>query len=455
MKRILAGPVAEAAAAALAGEEPQAGRDLGRVEELARQRHHAVHQARLDQAFPDLALARLARRHRAVGEHEAGHAPRRQVMDDVLHPGEVGVALGRRTVAPALVVGEPLAAPVGDVEGWVGQDEIGPEVGVAVVVEAVAVGDLALDAADGEVHLRDPPGRVVRLLSPDRDVAARLAAVAVARGVGVDEGDRLHEHAGRAATGVVDPAAIGLEHLDQQLDDAAGRVELATLLALGARELRQEVLVDAAEHVLGAGILVAHHDVADHVDELAETLLVQRRPGVVLGQHVLEHRVVALDTGHRAVDELADGGLARLGLEMAPTGFRRHPKDVLGPVLVRVLRVGALVLLRDEAGMPLLEGVGNVLEEDQPEDDMLVLGRVHRAAQGVGHLPELGLIARRGTAGRPRRRILPLLPRSSPRHAPPHPRPSRHPPKPHRSRTAQSGLDPQPNKGNTTSRPRR
>ena len=324
---------------------------------------------------------------------------------------------------------------------------------MAVVVEAVAVGDLAFDAANGEVHLRDPPGRVVRLLSPDRDVAARLAAVAVARGVGVDKGDGLHEHAGRAAAGVVDPAAIGLQHLDQQLDDAAGGVELAALLALGARELRQEVLVDAAEHVLGAGVLVAHHDVADHVDELAETLLVQRRPGIVLGQHVLEHRVVPLDAGHRAVDELADGGLARLGLEMAPTGFRRHPKDVLGPVLVRVLRVGALVLLRDEAGMPLLEGVGDVLEEDQPEDNVFVLGGIHRAAQGVGHRPELGLIARRSTTVRPHRRILPLLPRSSPRHAPPHSRPLYRTPPPCGLTPARSGLARWLNKGNTTSRP--
>ena len=342
-------------------------------------------------------------------------------MDDVLHPGEVGVALGWGAEAPALVVGEPLAAPVGDVEGRVGEDEVGPEVGVAVVVEAVAVGDLPLDAADGEVHLRDPPGRVVRLLAPDRDVAARLAAVAVAAGVGVDERDRLHEHAGRAAAGVVDPAAIGLQHLDQQLDDAAGGVELAALLALGARELRQEILVDAAEHVLGAGVLVAHHDVADHVDELAKPLLVQRRPGVVLGQHVLEHRVVALDTGHRAVNDLADGGLPRLGLEMTPAGLGRDPKDVLGAVLVRVLRVGALVPLRHEGGVPLLEGVGDVLEEDQPEDDMLVFGGIHRAAQGIGHLPELGLVAGRSPAVRlHRRRVLSLLSRSSPRHVPPH-----------------------------------
>ena len=72
----------------------------------------------------------------------------------MLHPGEVGVALGRDAVLPALVVGEPFAAPVGDVERWIGQDEIGLEVGMAVVVERVAVGDLPIDASDGEVHLR-------------------------------------------------------------------------------------------------------------------------------------------------------------------------------------------------------------------------------------------------------------------------------------------------------------
>jgi len=41
----------------------------------------------------------------------------------------------------------------------------------------------------------------------------------------------------------------------------------------------------------------------------------------------------------------------------------------------------------------LLEGVGDVLEEQQAERDVLVLGGVHAAAQGVGHLPELGFVA--------------------------------------------------------------
>ena len=104
----------------------------------------------------------------------------REVVDDVLHPGEVGVARRRHAVLPALVVAQALAAPVADVEGRIGEDEVGLEVGVAVVVEGVAVGDLAVDAADGEVHLGQPPGGVVRLLAVDADVGLGLAAVAVA-----------------------------------------------------------------------------------------------------------------------------------------------------------------------------------------------------------------------------------------------------------------------------------
>ena len=37
---------------------------------------------------------------------------------------------------------------------------------------------------------------------------------------------------------------------------------------------------------------------------------------------------------------------------------------------------------------PRLKGVGNVLQEEQAEDDVLVLGSVDLTAQGVGRLPE-------------------------------------------------------------------
>ena len=47
-------------------------------------------------------------------------------------------------------------------------------------------------------------------------------------------------------------------------------------------------------------------------------------------------------------------------------------------------------------GVPLLEGIGDVFQKDETQDDVLVFRRIHRAAQGVGHLPKLALIARRG-----------------------------------------------------------
>ena len=112
-----------------------------------------------------------------------------------------------------------------------------------------AVAEVGVDAADGEVHLRQPPGGGDELLAVDRDVVA-LAAV------GGDELGRLHEHAARAAARVVDAALVRLQHLDEQPDDRAGRVELAGVAALGGGELAEEVLVDPAEHVVGAVVVV-------------------------------------------------------------------------------------------------------------------------------------------------------------------------------------------------------
>src|SRR5690606_12294465 len=52
----LSAAVAELAVLAVAGQAPQAGRDLRRVEELTRERHHAVHEVGLDQVLTDLAF---------------------------------------------------------------------------------------------------------------------------------------------------------------------------------------------------------------------------------------------------------------------------------------------------------------------------------------------------------------------------------------------------------------
>ena len=76
---------------------------------------------------------------------------------------------------------------------------------------------------------------------------------------------------------------------------------------------------------------------------------------------------------------------------MRPACFFRDPKDVSGPVLVGVLRVRALRLLGQKLVVALLEGVGDVLQEDQTEHDVLVLGGVHVVPQLIGGGPERGL----------------------------------------------------------------
>src|SRR5688572_11794269 len=108
-------------------------------------------------------------------------------MNDVLDPGEVRIARRRYPVFPALVVAQALAAPIGDIERRISENEVSLEVGVAVVVEGIAVGDLAVNTADGQVHPRQPPSGIVRFLAVDRDVRPGLAAVAVALAVRPDE----------------------------------------------------------------------------------------------------------------------------------------------------------------------------------------------------------------------------------------------------------------------------
>ena len=124
----LAPTVAEFTVRLVAVEKPEAGRDLGCEEELTRQGDHAVHEVGLDQGPADVPLARLVRRHRPVGQDEPGDAVRGEVVDDVLDPGEVGVAHRRRAVPPSGVFAEPVAAPVADVERRVGQDEVGLQI---------------------------------------------------------------------------------------------------------------------------------------------------------------------------------------------------------------------------------------------------------------------------------------------------------------------------------------
>ena len=184
--------------------------------------------------------------------------------------------------------------------------------------------------------------------------------------MGANELNGLHEHAGGAAAGIVDAPLVGLQHLDQEPDDAARRVELTGTPSLRTRKLRKEVLVDPAKHVPRPRVLTADLNVADQIDELAQAGFVQGRPSVILGQHALELQDIALDGGHGVVHQLADGRLFGLPFQMVPARLRRYPENVLRTVFVRVLGIGALLLLPGQAGVDLLEGVRDALRKIRP-----------------------------------------------------------------------------------------
>ena len=92
-------------------------------------------------------------------------------------------------------------------------------------------------------------------------------------------------------------------------------------------------------------------------------------------------------------------GCLALALQVRPAGLLGHPEDVDGAVFVGVFRVGALGPFGFELGVLLLEGVGDVLQEDQAEHDVLVLGGVHVGAERVGGLPQLPLKSEIGSVG--------------------------------------------------------
>ena len=118
--------------------------------------------------------------------------------------------------------------------------------------------------------------------------------------VALDELGALHEHAARAAGGVVDLAVERLDDLDDEPDDRVRREELAAESALGHGEVRQEVLVDQPEGVAGQ-LAGQRREQPDQLDErgLLQSLVAPR-------QDSAEFWVVGLDHLHGRVDRGAE-----------------------------------------------------------------------------------------------------------------------------------------------------
>ena len=305
------------------------------------------------------------------------------MVKKVLEPGVVGVARGwGRAVLPAAVLLEGLAGPVGNVEGRVSNDVIGAEVGVSVIKErafGIPLEVRRIDAADGEIHFGQSPGRQVRFLAVDADPFR----------VSIDELLGLDEHPAGSAAGIVDAALVRLEHLDEEFDDGAGRVELSALLAFGESELAEEILEDVTENVGTLLLSGCKVQVREHIDQLSEDGSVQVLAGVDFWEDALQLVVFLLDGVHGRVESSTDGWRLGVIANMGPAGGRRDEENAFGGVLVAVFGVGAHLLLTLQALVDLLKSLGDVAEEDEAEDDMLVLGGIDVLAELIGGFKEL------------------------------------------------------------------
>ena len=379
-----AASVFESVVPLIAREKPEADRDLRGIKKLAGQRDDAVHKVGLNDGFANLPFAGLIGGHRAVGGDEAGHAVRSKMMDDVLNPGEIGIAGGRHTVFPAHVIAQPLATPIAHVERKIGQYIIGLEVFVQVAMERVGWfgTKIPLNATDGEIHPGQTPGGRIALLPKNADVADTPA-------VGFDKFLALDEEAACTVARVVHSALVRHQHGDQDFGHALRGVKLPALLAFGAGKLAEKIFIDPPDDVLGTALLVAQADGGNEVNDAAEALFVQVRTGVFLGQHTFERWVVFFHCDHGVIEIFADCGLLGTPLQIRPTRNFVHPENVFGGVFVTVFGVGAFFL--HQRGVFFLESVGDVFEEDEAQDNMLVFGGIQVAAEFIRSRPEGGL----------------------------------------------------------------
>src|SRR5438132_5145640 len=110
----------------------------------------------------------------------------------------------------------------------------------------------------------------------------------------------------------------------------------------------------------------------------------------------LELRIITFEGIHRIIDEPGDVGLFGLILNVAPPSLWRHPENIFSRVLITTLQqpIGfpsfdtVSFQLLSKLVTPRLERVADVIQENEPQDDMLVFGSVAIAAQLIDSLPE-------------------------------------------------------------------
>ncbi len=245
--------------------------------------------------------------------------------------------------------------------------------------------DLAFEPVDREVDLRQPGSGLVLLMAVERNPVHRFLARIF------DEVAGLDEHPAGAASGVEDDAVVGLDDVDDGLNDGRWREELAVVVRALLGEFGEEILVDAPENVprglpQGFGVEGTHH--------AFEKLVVEAL--VVLGELTGERLEALLDRFHRLGQGRADAFVLGCFEDLVEArGLGQHQCPAPGKVGRDGLAVGHLpgLPVDVDGGHCLVAAVGRLAQEEQPHDghEILVRGEAGVGAQVIGNLPELGL----------------------------------------------------------------
>ena len=174
-------------------EVPQLARNGASVEEVRADGDHHVHVTGLDDLLAHLLLAVPGAR-RLGGHDEPGAALLVQIAPEVGDPEVVavrdllGLVHAGQAERQARVALDALGIDQVHVEGRIGHDEVAlADQGVLVLVVGDGLGDLSLQAVDGEVHLGDADGVAVLLLAVEDDLLRRVAALVLDEVAGLDE----------------------------------------------------------------------------------------------------------------------------------------------------------------------------------------------------------------------------------------------------------------------------
>ena len=387
----------------LAGEigphDENARRDARAVKQVLRQADDGFDEVLFEEFLADFLFRPAAKEH-AVGHDGGNHAARFAHGEHVLGEHEVAFLAGRGTPAPAETLRElHIAARVVLAERRIGDDAVEAFQFAAVLVLRVQQGVLKLnvragDAVQEHVQFADGPGGGVV------DLAAEAEVGGVAAGL-LDEFAADDEHATRTAGGVIHAqAGSGLEDAHHKTDDIAGRVEVAALFASRLGEIVDEKFVCRAEQVGELEILVAQPVATENpADEVLATVVRNDALAAFDGHEedaikdVLQLRVGFAESRERNIEDRAVnfGGVAEFVLEVLPTGALGNEEAVVVIRVFTVLRGGIVQrhALLDFAPDNLfvfgVEHIGAALQEEHPEDVILVGGRIEALlAQPVG-----------------------------------------------------------------------